>query len=179
MYGQLPVNVNPMDPKSQHPIPGSYNRHAFNPSTKSFVPGNGMTQIQPPQPPFANPGSHHGSPLVGSPHLAYAAYQPAVPPPQPYGGNAGYGMARQGSNNSMPSYMAPQPHVPLPAPQIPMQHMQHPPQHLPQNPPPHLPSKPVIPQGLPPMGGGPPNYSHLPNHGNPATLPQKPTTTGV
>merc|ERR1712000_148580 len=39
-FGQLPANLNPNDPKSQHPIPGSYNRNsAFNPMTQSFVPG--------------------------------------------------------------------------------------------------------------------------------------------
>ena len=37
-FGQLPSTANPADPKSQHPIPGSFNRHAFNPKTQSFVP---------------------------------------------------------------------------------------------------------------------------------------------
>ncbi|POR33641.1 R3H domain-containing protein 1 [Tolypocladium paradoxum] len=165
-FGQLPANINPHDPKSQHPIPGSYNRnHAFNPKTQSFVPGgNGMHPAQPPQPPFTAPGSHHGSPLIGTPHLAYAGYQTGVLPP-PYGG--GYCMARQGSNNSIPSYHGPPhaQHVP------PMQTMPHiPQQHLHQNLPTHIPTRPAVPQG--------PNliYSHLPTYGNPATLPQKPAT---
>ncbi|GKT90548.1 R3H domain-containing protein [Colletotrichum tofieldiae] len=168
MYGQLPANVNPNDPKSQHPIPGSYNRHAFNPKTQSFVPGGGMAPMQPPQPPFSAPGSHHGSPQIGSPHLAYAGYQQPGPP-APYG----YGMVRQGSNNSIPSYHPPPPQHPHhlnPLPQAPGSHIpQHPPQHLPQNPSPHIPNKPAIPQG--PAGQ---TFSHLPHYGNPATLPQKP-----
>ncbi|KAF6839093.1 r3h domain-containing protein [Colletotrichum plurivorum] len=172
MYGQLPANLNPNDPKSQHPIPGSYNRHAFNPKTQSFVPGGGMAPMQPPQAPFSAPGSHHGSPQIGSPHLAYANYQQPGPP-APYGVVAGYGMARQGSNNSIPPYHGPPPqhphHLnPIPqatGPHIPSQH----PQHLPSNPSPHIPNKPAIPQG--PGGQA---FSHLPHYGNPATLPQKP-----
>ncbi|KAK1997813.1 R3H domain-containing protein [Colletotrichum falcatum] len=165
MYGQLPAHINPNDPKSQHPIPGSYNRHAFNPKTQSFVPGGGMGPMQPPQPPFSAPGSHHGSPQIASPHLAYAAYQQPGPP-APYG----YGMARQGSNNSIPSYHPPPPHHLNPLPSAPGSHIpQHPPQHLPQNPSLHIPNKPAIPQG--PAGQ---TFSHLPHYGNPSTLPQKP-----
>ncbi|KAF7549831.1 hypothetical protein G7046_g8214 [Stylonectria norvegica] len=171
-FGQLPSHINPHDPKSQHPIPGSYNRnHAFNPMTQSFVPGgSSMAPIQPPQPPFTAPGSHHGSPQVGSPHLAYPGYQ--QPMSQPYGG--GYGMARQGSSNSMPSYHTPQHinpphshHGPPPLPQNP-QHMAGP--SIPQNTPSHIPNRPNIPQGP----GQP--FTHLPTYGNPATLPQKPAT---
>lgn len=171
-YGQLPANANPHDPKSQHPIPGSYSRHpgSFNPQTQSFVPGgSSMHPVQPPQPPFTAPGSHHSSPQIGTPpHLAYPGYQPAMT--QAYGG--GYGMVRQASNTSIPAYHTPQhatpPHVQH-AP--PMQTMQHgPPPHLPQHPPAHVPSRPNVPQG--------PNqiFSHLPTYGNPATLPQKPNT---
>lgn len=171
-FGQLPSNINPHDPKSQHPIPGSYNRnHAFNPMTQSFIPGgNNMAPTQPPQPPFTAPGSHHGSPQVGSPHLAYmGGYQQPVP--QSYGG--GYGMVRQGSSNSMPAYHSPHVNV------VPMQHappsMPQNPQHmatqpLPQAPPAHIPTRPNIPQG--PSQ----SFSHLPTYGNPATLPQKPAT---
>ncbi|KAF4462391.1 R3H domain-containing [Fusarium albosuccineum] len=166
-YGQLPANANPNDPKSQHPIPGSYNRnHAFNPKTQSFVPG--VAPVQPPQPPFTAPGSHHGSPQVGSPHLSYpGAYQ--QPMPQPYGG--GYGMVRQGSSSSMPAYHSPHvahvQHVPPPMSQNP-QHMA--PQPLPHNPPAHIPNRPNIPQGPSQQ------FSLLPTYGNPATLPQKPAT---
>lgn len=177
-YGQLPVNANPNDPKSQHPIPGSYNRnHAFNPKTQSFVPGgNGMPVVPPPQPPFTAPGSHHGSPQIGTPpHLAYGAYPPSVP--QAYGG--GYVMARQGSSNSMPGYHTVQ-HVPSPhmqQPQLPpMPTMSHAPppsqQHLPHNSPAHIPGRPPVPV---PQGPGQ-IYTHLPTYGNPATLPQKPAT---
>jgi hypothetical protein len=177
-YGQLPANANPHDPKSQHPIPGSYNRHAFNPSTKSFVPGSGFSPVMPPQPPYTAPGSHQSSPQIGSPHPAFTGYQQPVPP-QPYGSTAGYGMARQASNSSLPSYhslhQSHTSHPPLmpQAPQHPGAHLQ---QHIQHNPPSHISGQPVIPQG-PSMG--PQTYSHLPNYGNPATLPQRPTTTGV
>ncbi|KAI1806808.1 hypothetical protein F4811DRAFT_103672 [Daldinia bambusicola] len=153
-FGQLPANANPHDPKSQHPIPGSYNRHAFNPKTQSFVPSNGMVQVQPPLPPYNMGG--HGSPQVGSPHLAYSAYSGSPAPPQAYVGGPGYGMSRQGSNSSLPAY-----HPPLP---------QHPSAHLPQVPA-QVPNKPSIPPTGPTQ-----TFSHLPTYGNPATLPQKPPT---
>ncbi|KAJ8106583.1 hypothetical protein ONZ43_g7020 [Nemania bipapillata] len=155
-YGQLPAHANPHDPKSQHPIPGSYNRHAFNPKTQSFVPGNGMSPVQPPIGPYNITVPPHGSPQIGSPHLGYSGYNSPAPP-QPYMGGPGYGMSRQSSNNSLPAY--------------------HPPQHIPQHPPAHLtqmPNKPGIPQG--PAAGLGQTFSHLPNYGNPATLPQKPPT---
>ncbi|ATY62763.1 R3H domain protein, putative [Cordyceps militaris CM01] len=162
-FGQLPANANPHDPKSQHPIPGSYNRnHAFNPKTQSFSPGAPMAPVHPPQPPFTAPGSHHGSPQIGTPpHLAYTGYQPPMPPP--YGG--AYGMARQGSNNSIPSYHGPPQGTP---PHVVMQ----PPQHMAQQPPMPMNSRP-LPHGSLPNGQ---MYSHLPTYGNPASLPQKPTT---
>ncbi|CRK36318.1 hypothetical protein BN1723_004193 [Verticillium longisporum] len=198
-YGQLPAHMNPNDPKSQHPIPGSYNRHAFNPKTQSFsqhpipgsynrhafnpktqsfVPGGGMAPMQQPQPSFSAPGSHHNSPQIGSPHLSYVGYQQPGPP-GPYGGPAGYGMARQGSNNSAPLYHAPPPQHP----QHPQHMMQSSPgvPYIPPQPPHqavvqtpiqhHIPNKPVAPQG--PAGQ---TFSHLPHYGNPATLPQKPKT---
>ncbi|KAF2973533.1 hypothetical protein GQX73_g175 [Xylaria multiplex] len=157
-YGQLPAHANPHDPKSQHPIPGSYNRHAFNPKTQSFVPGNGMSPVQPPMGPYNMTVPPHGSPQIGSPHLGYAGYNSPAPP-QPYMGGPGYGMSRQSSNNSLPPYHAPQ-HIP-----------QHPPAHLPQ-----MPNKPGIPPQGPSAGLGQ-TFSHLPNYGNPATLPQKPPTS--
>jgi hypothetical protein len=110
-YGQLPSTANPADPKSQHPIPGSFNRHAFNPKTQSFVPGNvGM--------PVQQPISHHGSP-----HIPYNGFSN---PPQ-FSNGLGYNMSRQGSNTSLPSYHA-SPHM---APR-PMMH-----QGMPPNGPPH------------------------------------------
>ncbi|KAG0651809.1 hypothetical protein D0Z07_1100 [Hyphodiscus hymeniophilus] len=145
-FGQLPSSANPSDPKSQHPIPGSYNRQGFNPKTQSFVPGNpGL----PPQ-----PMSHHGSPHHGSPHLSYNAY---TPPQQQYPNAMGYSMARQGSNNSLPSYHA-SPHMA----HRPMMH-----QAMPQN-------MPQMPQ--PGMSQNGQVGHHLPNYGNPATLPPKPPT---
>lgn len=176
-YGQLPANANPNDPKSQHPIPGSYNRHAFNPKTQSFVPTTGAPQMQGHPPSYPQPGSHHGSPQIPSPHMAYAGsgFQPVAGAPplihqQPYG--AGFAMARQGSNNSMLGYHHSQ------------QHMQHP--HLPPGPPPVMPqqhmssghptqmsNKHIVPPG---SSVSAQTFNHLPPHyGNPATLPQKPT----
>ncbi|PQE26360.1 r3h domain-containing protein [Rutstroemia sp. NJR-2017a BBW] len=75
----------------------------------------------------------------------------------------GYSMARQGSNNSLPSYHA-SPHMT----HRPMMH-QNMPQGLPQG----------IPQGMPMVQGIVPNGqpgNHLPNFGNPSTLPPKPPT---
>ncbi|KAM6486611.1 hypothetical protein HDV62DRAFT_221035 [Trichoderma sp. SZMC 28011] len=175
-FGQLPANSNPHDPKSQHPIPGSYNRnHAFNPKTQSFVPGsNGMPPpMQPLHPPFTAPGSHHSSPQIGTPHLAYGGY-PSVMPPHPYAG--GYNMARQGSNNSIAAYHTPPPLVAPPHVQhMPtMQSLQHipPPQHIPQNQQAHALGRANVPQGPNQMFSS----SHLPTYGNPASLPQKPAT---
>lgn len=95
-YGQLPSTANPADPKSQHPIPGSFNRHAFNPKTQSFVPGNGAMPSQ-------QPIAHHQSP-----HMQYNNFHS----PQPYNnGNVGYNMTRQGSNTSLPSSYHASPHM--------------------------------------------------------------------
>ncbi|SPO06713.1 uncharacterized protein DNG_09407 [Cephalotrichum gorgonifer] len=175
-YGQLPVNVNPNDPKSQHPIPGSYNRHAFNPMTQSFVPNTGASPMQGQALPYPPPGSHHSSPQVGSPHLAYApGFQPTVtgPPPlpqQPYGG--GYAMARQGSNNSMMAFQHAPQHMqhPAPIPQVPHQPI---PQHMQPSHPAQISNNMAPHQGSSVPGQ---SFSHLPPHyGNPASLPQKPT----
>ena len=152
-FGQLPSTANPADPKSQHPIPGSYNRQGFNPKTQSFVPGNAGLSPQP----MSHHGSpHHGSPHHGSPHLSYNAYSP--PQPQ-YGNGMGYNMARQGSNNSLPSYHA-------------SPHMAHRPimhQGMAQN----MPQMPHAAQNMSQNGQVGP---HLPQYGNPATLPPKPPT---
>ncbi|KAI2639995.1 hypothetical protein GGS21DRAFT_390703 [Xylaria nigripes] len=148
-YGQLPANANPHDPKSQHPIPGSYNRHAFNPKTQSFVPSSGLSPVQASMGPCNMAVPPHGSPQ----HSGYTGY--TSPPPQPY---MGYGMSRQSSNNSLQAY--------------------HVPQHLPQHPSTHfsqIPNKTGIPPQGPSAGLGQ-TFSHLPNYGNPATLPQKPPT---
>ncbi|KAK8099116.1 uncharacterized protein PG998_012357, partial [Apiospora kogelbergensis] len=177
-FGQLPVNVNPHDPKSQHPIPGSYNRHAFNPKTQSFVPGSGMNHVQPPMAPYSTMGAPHGSPQIGPAHMNYNGY--SSPAPQSYmGGGPSYGMSRQSSNQSLPAY---HPHA------TPPQHMQqHPATHMPQMPPQmnsHMPQQMGHPMqhknmGLPQPTNGhnhQAGYSTLPNYGNPATLPQKPPT---
>ncbi|KAK4449094.1 hypothetical protein QBC34DRAFT_380577 [Podospora aff. communis PSN243] len=156
-YGQLPANANPNDPKSQHPIPGSYTRQPFNPKSQTFVPGNGLVSMQT-QNPYGGSGSHHGSPQFGSPHMSYSGFQQPLPQPV-YPGPAAYGMARQGSNNSMTQYHPAQ--QPLGPP--------HGPPHMAPNSSPHIPTKSLGPPGAVQT------FSHLPNYGNPATLPQKPT----
>lgn len=173
-FGALPANVNPHDPKSQHPIPGSFNRHAFNPKTQSFVPGNGMSPMATPAGPYNSYMPQQGSPQLSAPHINYSGYQagppmgPAMGQP-PYGGG-GYNMMRQGSNNSHHS-LPPYHHPP------PMQHA-HVPHQLPPHPPaqgpPHMSNKPSIAQGSPMAHGQ--TFNHLPTYGNPATLPQKPNT---
>ena len=164
-YGQLPVHVNPNDPKSQHPIPGSYNRHAFNPKTQSFVPANGMVPVQPTPLAYGTSSPHHGSPQFHVPHINYNGYQQPIPQVSPpYGASGpGYNMTRQGSNNSVPSYHPGQPLAPGPPP--------GPQQILPLAQPAHIPSKPAIPQG------STATFGTLPTYGNPATLPQKPTAS--
>ncbi len=158
-FGQLPSTANPADPKSQHPIPGSFNRHAFNPKTQSFVPGN--TGLPVPQ-----AMSHHGSPHHGSPHSSYNTY---TGPQQPYGAGVGYNMARQGSNNSLPSYHA--------SPHMAQRTMMH--QVLPQGMPQamnHGSIPQVQPQGMSMTPNGTGHLPNLPNYGNPSTLPSKPPT---
>ncbi|KAI9048510.1 hypothetical protein LZ554_007344 [Drepanopeziza brunnea f. sp. 'monogermtubi'] len=156
-FGQLPNAVNPADPKSQHPIPGSFNRHAFNPKTQSFVPNNPGLPIPQSMSHHGSPhqgsphhgSSHHGSPHHGSPHLPYNAFAPTQ---QQFSNGMGYNMIRQGSNNSLPSYHAS----------------------------PHMSHRPMMQQGVPqglPMQGMPQQIgTHLPNYGNPSTLPPKPPT---
>ncbi|KAH7350864.1 hypothetical protein BKA65DRAFT_246235 [Rhexocercosporidium sp. MPI-PUGE-AT-0058] len=163
-FGQLPSTVNPADPKSQHPIPGSFNRHAFNPKTQSFVPNNPGLPI--PQPMSHHGSPHQGSPHHGSPHLPYNAFGP----PQP---QYGYNMARQGSNNSLPSYhasphMAHRPMMQQNAPQGLPQGMPHGAQGMHQG----------LPQGMHMSQSGQVS-NHLPHYGNPATLPPKPPANGV
>jgi hypothetical protein len=93
-------------------------------------------------------------------------------------------MARQGSSNSMPPYHAPQHMTASMNPQqhhSPLMNAQHiSPQHMGSGPGPvpvpvsgpqgHVHGRPVGPPGPTNM------YGHLPNYGNPATLPQKPGT---
>ncbi|KAG9246287.1 hypothetical protein BJ878DRAFT_417279 [Calycina marina] len=181
-YGQLPNSNNPADPKSQHPIPGSFNRHAFNPKTQSFVPGN--TSLPVPQ-----TMSHYSSP-----HMSYNNSYTPPHQQQQFNNGAGCSMVRQGSNNSIPSYHA-SPH---------MGHRTMMPQGMQQGMPQGLghglssgmsmpmsqgmPISQVMSQQMPPgMNQGPPqgmqSMGHsnqggggLPNYGNPATLPPKPPT---
>ncbi|KAK4241336.1 hypothetical protein C8A03DRAFT_12432 [Achaetomium macrosporum] len=167
-YGQLPANANPNDPKSQHPIPGSYNRQAFNPKTQSFVPANGLPmQPGPPPPPpgpYGGSSPRHGSPQFNSPHMGYSGYQQPMPQPGFVPAPGPYSMTRQGSNNSIPPYHPVQQGSHVSAP--------HGPQHMPPpSGPMHMPNKP----GGPPPPGPNQTFSHLPTYGNPATLPQKPS----
>lgn len=101
-YGQLPATINPQDPKSQHPIPGSFNRHAFNPKTQSFVPGGGMRGGQLQQP----IGSNNSSPQMQQ--YSMAGNMGFAPPQAPF---MGYNMSRQSSNTSIPSSYHASPHL--------------------------------------------------------------------
>jgi len=47
-YGQLPFTSNAQSGRSQHPLPGSYNRQVFNPQTRAFIPT--APAFVPPQP---------------------------------------------------------------------------------------------------------------------------------
>ena len=58
-YGQLPYQPNAPGGKAPHPLPGSYNRQAFNPQTRAFVPGNGF--ISPQVAPYGSRTSSNGS----------------------------------------------------------------------------------------------------------------------
>lgn len=62
-YGQLPFQPNRPPGKAQHPLPGSYNRQAFNPQTRAFVPGAGFS---------AGHGSPMSTPNGGSTRAAHA-----------------------------------------------------------------------------------------------------------
>lgn len=160
----MPSTTNPADPKSQHPIPGSFNRHAFNPKTQSFVPGEiGMPmpqQIIPHGAPQFDP-THHNIP-----HPSYHLFNSSQ---QQFGNGMGYNMARQNSNNSIPSYHA-SPH---------MSHRQLVHQALPPNASQGIPHVvvPGMPQNHPQsmnMVHNSQMNNHLPNYGNPSTLPPKP-----
>ncbi|KAL5606069.1 hypothetical protein BROUX41_006161 [Berkeleyomyces rouxiae] len=96
-FGQLPMNVNPYDAKSQHPIPGSYNRPGFTLGGQAYAPDTRNpschTMGQPPphpqmQPMYPGPSNQHMSPRMDnyapvtyahSPPMNYA--QPCIPPP--------------------------------------------------------------------------------------------------
>lgn len=181
-FGQLPVNVNPNDPKSQHPIPGSYagnyNRHAFNPQTQSFVPGNGAIPVPVPGPPQMHYSVSMHGPMGGLP-------QGPAPGPNAYGGNgfqqpalsvspygdspaSSYGMLRQGSNNSGPPFPQPPVQVPMayqgpgPAPHGAISHgpASGPCAHGPRNPAPARGPN-IVPFQTPPRGP-----AHGPPHGH-------------
>lgn len=163
-FGQLPSTSNPADLKSQHPIPGSFNRHAFNPKTQSFVPGSiGM--------PLTPQIAHNITPQLDSPHLnsPRPSYNNFNSPQQQFGSGLGYNMARQNSNNSLPTY-----HVSPLVSQRPLMHQA---------------IQPNSSQGALPgtISGAPQNRSqgigivhnnqvsnHLPTFGNTSTLPPKP-----
>ncbi len=93
-YGQLPSTANPADPKSQHPIPGSFNRHAFNPKTQSFVPGN----VAMGQQPMMQQQQAYGGYGIGG--MGQGMQQ-----------QFGYQMSRQSSNTSIPSSYHASPHM--------------------------------------------------------------------
>ena len=92
-YGQLPYQPG-FQNKAVHPLPGSYNRSAFNPATRAFVPGSGSMAPQPssgygsmsPQPPnyAASPNTSMMRPQPisypnGQPGPPYPSYNPHAP----------------------------------------------------------------------------------------------------
>lgn len=199
LYGQLPCHTNPHDPKSQHPIPGSYTRHGFNPKTQSFIPGTGPTPISMPHGPGVpapsgpftgpNPVPQAGSPMMNAPlPMHYGQQSASAHSPQYTTMANGFAMMRQGSNNSMSHHYPVMPQMQQPAmgqqptqqPLYPVQHqppglhMPHPPPHQVHGPPQRILNKPPMGQGHP--IGTANSFSHLPTYGNPATLPQKPST---
>lgn len=168
------MNGNPNDPKTQHPIPGSYSRPSFNPMTQSFVPANGGISMQSASGPYGTSSPLHGSPQMMHQSVNFGGYQPSIPPPGGYAPPplplGSYGMARQGSNNSIAGYHhAQQAHMGTMTPGLAHQSHLPPQSHIPLKPQNHMPVKPAVPQG--PIGR---NFTHLPTYGNPATLPQKP-----
>ena len=65
-YGQLPYHSNVPGGRSPHPLPGSFNRQAFNPETRAFIPANHFPSPQ--SNAHANkPGEHTGRPGYLSP----------------------------------------------------------------------------------------------------------------
>ncbi|KAH8841803.1 hypothetical protein MCOR27_002802 [Pyricularia oryzae] len=197
-YGQLPCHTNPHDPKSQHPIPGSYNRHGFNPKTQSFIPGTGPTPmsmphgpvVPAPSGPFAGPNTapQAGSPMMSAPPpMHYGQQSTGAHPTQYVGMTNGFTMMRQGSNNSISQHypLMAQMQQPTMTQQLPQQpiypiqhqppglHLTHPPQQV-HNPPQRMPNKPPMGQGH--SVGPTTTFTHLPTYGNPSTLPQKPST---
>ena len=81
-YGQLPYQSHTPGGKAPHPLPGSYNRQAFNPQTRSFVPSTGYASPQ--------TTSYGSRPMSnGSQNQSYvqqtAAYiQPSLTPTMPF-----------------------------------------------------------------------------------------------
>lgn len=90
-YGQLPLQSNMQSSRSQHPLPGSYNRQNFNPQTRAFIPGN---------PSFSSPQPLASAIAPTEP----SGYRP-IPPYQASGGLPFYG---QQSNPILPVPYIPQ-----------------------------------------------------------------------
>ena len=112
-YGQLPFPSNIQQGRSQHPLPGSYNRSNFNPQTRAFIPSSsyqltsnvqyndlpGSTRNQtPPQTPMN--GSSNST--LSQPSINYPR---SAPFPVPSGAN----QSRKTSSQSTASRSAPQP----------------------------------------------------------------------
>jgi hypothetical protein len=84
-YGQLPSHPGRPNYQNQHPLPGSFNRQAFNPKTQSFIPGSGCPGISTlpygPQP-YATTTSSRGqghqhpsqAPMNMPPHALHNTY---------------------------------------------------------------------------------------------------------
>ena len=95
-YGQLPYQSG-FQNKAAHPLPGSYNRSAFNPASRAFVPGNGSMHQQP------NPGP--GCSQMPQPQGYGNNSNPAVMRTQPMSYPNGY--PQQPYNTQAQSYPQP------------------------------------------------------------------------
>lgn len=77
-FGQLP-NPALQNGKSQHPLPGSFNRQQFNPQTQAFVPGGGRSGSMPVPMPNQN-STPYFNPFGVSPN-GMQTYRPNSGPP--------------------------------------------------------------------------------------------------
>ena len=92
-YGQLPYQPG-FQNKAAHPLPGSYNRSAFNPASRAFVPGGGSTPLPSNSgPAYAQTthsqgyGNNPNPNMMRSPPMSYPngyPQQPYNPQAQPY-----------------------------------------------------------------------------------------------
>lgn len=94
-YGQLPSHPGRPNYQNQHPLPGSFNRQAFNPKTQSFIPGSGFP---------VNPTLGYGS-------QPYTATTSSRGQGHPHSSQAPMNVPRQALHNTYPTSFTVQPPV--------------------------------------------------------------------